>query len=66
PGHPPATGRRPVAAPTVSCAPRQVCWLLLRPLEQLSGDEQAYLTRLYHARSPPGVDSAVRMTRFPH
>jgi len=47
-GHSPATQRTPAGAPAVSRAPRQVCWLLLRPLEQLSDDEQAYLTRLYH------------------
>jgi len=37
----------PVAPGSVSCAPRQVCWLLLRPLEQLTDQERAYLTRLY-------------------
>jgi transposase len=41
----------PQAAATttaVSCAPRHVCWLLLRPPDTLAAAELAYLTRLYH------------------
>ena len=30
-----------------SATPRRVCWLLLRPPDDLTADEQAYLTRLY-------------------
>jgi transposase len=32
-----------------SYGPRQVCWLLLRPLATLAAEEHAFLTRLYHA-----------------
>jgi transposase len=42
-------GRRPAAAAGGAYTPRQVCWLLLRPLADLTSDEQAYLTRLYQA-----------------
>jgi transposase len=47
-GHPPATQGTPADAPAVSCAPRQVCWLLLRPPDKVTDEEQAYLTRRYH------------------
>lgn len=35
--------------PTLPCSPRHVCWLLLRPYQTLTAEEQAFLTRLYHA-----------------
>jgi transposase len=38
----------PTRAP-VPCAPRPVCWLLLRPTAVLTEEEQAYITHLYHA-----------------
>ena len=44
--------RRAPTAPTDTApvyTPRQVCWLLVRPLDALTADEQAYRTRLYHA-----------------
>jgi transposase len=34
---------------TTAYTPRQVCWLLLRPPDTLTADDDAYLTRLYHA-----------------
>jgi transposase len=40
--------RQAAAADGCAYTPRQVCWLLLRPLDDLTADEQAYLTRLYH------------------
>lgn len=38
----------PTSAP-FPCAPRQVCWLLLRPIATLTDEQRAYLTHLYHA-----------------
>jgi len=40
--------RRSAADTASAYTPRQVCWLLLRPLDTLTADEHAYLTRLYH------------------
>ncbi len=40
--------RRAQADTATVYTPRQVCWLLLRPHDTLTADEQAYLTRLYH------------------
>jgi transposase len=45
------TRRQPTetgAAPGASYSPRQTCWLLLKPPDQLAAAEQAYLTRLFH------------------
>jgi hypothetical protein len=41
--------RRPAAAEACASTPRQLCWLLLKAPDDLTADEQAYLTRLYHA-----------------
>ena len=41
--------RRPAADTDSVCTPHQACWLLLRPLDNLTADERAYLTRLYQA-----------------
>lgn len=41
-------GAHPAPA-TLHYGPRQVCWLLSRPLASLTTAEQAFLTRLYHA-----------------
>ena len=41
--------RRPATAEGSTYTPRQVCWLLLKAPDDLTTDEQAYLTRLYHA-----------------
>jgi transposase len=38
-----------VPAKPISYGPRQVCWLLLCSFETLTIEEQAFLTRLYHA-----------------
>jgi transposase len=39
--------------------PRQVCWLLLRPVESLSAEEQAYLARLYRVCPKVAVAEAL-------
>jgi transposase len=44
----PVRGGWPMPAP-FSCGPRHVCWLLLRPSADLTAEQQAYLTHLYHA-----------------
>jgi transposase len=46
--HLPATADAPPAVLDISCAPRHICWLLLRPWDSLTDEERAYLTRLYH------------------
>lgn len=43
-----STGTAPEPAPPTYTT-RQTLWLLLRPLEELSAEEQSYLTHLYHA-----------------
>ncbi len=48
PPSPAPAGSRP-APVSPHYGPRQACWLLLRPFETLTHDEQAYLIRLYHA-----------------
>ncbi len=42
------SGVHPAPSP-LPRGPRQACWLLLRPVEALPDEEQAFLTRLYHA-----------------
>jgi transposase len=39
--------------------PRQVCWLLLRPWDDLRADEQAYVTRLYQCCPQVAVAEAL-------
>jgi len=43
------TVRRAAADADSAYTPHQTCWLLLRPLDNLTADERAYLTRLYQA-----------------
>jgi len=43
------TVRRAAADADSAYTPHQACWLLLRPLDNLTADERAYLTRLYQA-----------------
>lgn len=47
PGSP--AGRAQASAPALSYTSRHTLWLLLRPPEELTPDEQTYLTHLYHA-----------------
>jgi len=42
------TAGAPPPAAAVATSPRQVCWLLRRSPEDLTEQERAYLTRLYH------------------
>jgi hypothetical protein len=48
-----------VASVSPHYGPRQACWLLLRPCERLTPDEQAYRTRRYHACPQVAVAEAV-------
>jgi transposase len=45
---PAAPAGAPPPPTTIVASPRQVCWLLRRPYEALTAEEQAYLTHLYH------------------
>jgi transposase len=51
--------RRLAAAEACAYTPRQVCWLLLKAPDDLTTDEQAYLTRLYHACPQVAVAEAL-------
>jgi transposase len=51
--------RRLAAAEACASTPRQVCWLLLKAPDDLTPDEQAYLTRLYHAYPQVAVAEAL-------
>jgi transposase len=51
--------RRLAAAEAWASTPRQVCWLLLKAPDDLTTDEQAYLTRLYHACPQVAVAEAL-------
>ena len=53
------TERRPAAAGACAYTPRQVCWLLLKAPADLTADEQASLTRLYHACPQVAVAEAL-------
>jgi len=51
--------RRPAAAEACASTLRQLCWLLLKAPDDLTADEQAYLTRLYHACPQVAVAEAL-------
>jgi transposase len=51
--------RRLAAAEACASTPRHVCWLLLKAPDDLTTDEQAYLTRLYHACPQVAVAEAL-------
>jgi transposase len=55
--------RRPAAAEAWAPTPRQVCWLLLTDSDDLTADEQADLTRLYHA-GPQGAVAEALVEEF--
>ena len=42
-------GRSPTPAPALRYTARHTLWMLLRPLKEVTPDEQTYLTHLYHA-----------------
>jgi transposase len=48
-GGPQQAGRAPTPPPARMYTVRQTVWLLLRPPEELTADEQTYLTHLYQA-----------------
>ena len=51
--------RPPCPSADASPTPRRVCWLLLRPPDDLTAEEQAYLTRLYRACPEVAVAEAL-------
>jgi transposase len=63
-GHPRSGGRGPstgACAPAASSAyaPRQTCWLLLRPRAELAEAERSYLEQLYRACPQVGLAQAL-------
>ena len=53
--------RRPATVEGSTYTPRQVCWLLLKAPDDLTPDEAAYVTRLYH--TCPQVALAAALTK---